>query len=208
MKNNLEESLLTTAAVAYGSKKIYDKFKKDKEKALKEYDLKSDKSKFSAYTENSFKSTHVIKGRPKGWLIMDSVNNKSFPMDLFQIDNMNFNTNKLKNFFHQNYGGSKRDLFLPWHYTVELVEQTPFVIQTRPLLYKSRIPNFENHITIMIIGDANIDIYNNTYYKAIAHQIINPYKLLPGVKLSNDSHIFNYQIGSNFDFKKLYKELM
>ncbi len=157
--------------------------------------------------ENRFKQTNIMKVRPKGWLIMDSWNNTSFPMDIFSIDTMKFNTEKLSKSFHQVYGGSVRDLFLPWHYIVELVNGKPFVIQTRPLMYRSNIPGFKNHYTIMIIGDANQDIYPGFLYKQMAHMIINPMKYMIGARVPSSKENFTFQLGKNFDQDKLLKEI-
>lgn len=165
------------------------------------------KFKYEQYVENAFKRTHVILGRPRGWLIMDSFNNPFFPLDIFTVDTMKFNTSRLQREFHKKYGGNVRDLFLPWHYTVEIVDENPFVVQTRPLMYKTPIPNYERHISVLIIGDSNRDIYSGKFYKQIAHNIINPYKVMPGVKMQNSKDDFTFKTGSNFNTTNLLKEL-
>ncbi len=160
-----------------------------------------------AYAENRFKRTNLMKSRPKGWLIADTWNNEAFPMDIFQIDTMKFNTSKLADWFHQKYGGSKRDLFLPWHYIVELVDSKPYVIQARPLMYRSNIPGFKDHYTILIIGDGNQDIYPGLFYKQMAHMCINPMKYMIGARIPNSKENFTLQTGSNFDLNKILKEM-
>jgi hypothetical protein len=157
--------------------------------------------------ENRFKQTNMIKTRPKGWLIMDSWNNKFFPTTLFSVDTMKFNTEKLARDFHQHYGGSVRDLFLPWHWTVELINGNPFVVQTRPPMYKSNIPGYQNYFTIMIIGDSNQDLYTGQFYKQIAHMIINPWKHIPSVRVPNSKENFTFWTGKNFYEDNLLKEL-
>ncbi len=157
--------------------------------------------------ENRFKQTETMKVRPKGWLIADSWNNEAFPMDIFSIDTMKFDTEKLAKYFHQKYGGSVRDLFLPWHYVVEIINGKPFVIQTRPIMYKSNIPGFKNHYTILLIGDGNQDIYPGVLYKQLAHMIINPMKHMIGARIPNSKENFTFQTGSNFDWNKLLKEM-
>ena len=174
-------------------------------KAINSYGAKS--WKYEQYLENSFKRTNVIQGRPNGWLIMDTYNNPYFPLDIFQYDTMKFNTSKIQLEFHKKYGGSVRDLFLPWHYTVEMVDEKPFVIQTRPLMYKTVIPGFERHISVMIIGDSSKDIYSGKFYKMMAHNIINPYKVLPGVKMSNSKETFEFWTKDRFNRDNLLKEL-
>ena len=160
-----------------------------------------------AYAENRFKQTGMMKLRPKGWLIMDSWNNEIFPMDIFAVDTMKFDTERLSREFHKVYGGSNRDLFLPWHWTIELVNGKPFVMQTRPILYKSNISGYKNHLTIMIIGDGNQDIYPGIFYKMMAHNIINPWKYMPGARMSNSKETFTFWTGENFDQNSLLKEL-
>jgi len=161
-----------------------------------------------AYTENRYKQTNLIKVRPKGWLIMDSWNNKVFPMDIFSVDTMKFDTPKLNKWFHQKYGGSPRDLFMPWHWTVELVSGQPVVVQTRPTMYKSGIPGYANHLTIMIIGDGNQDLYPGLFYKMMAHMIINPWKFIPSVRMSNQKDSFTFWTGKNFNKDYLFKEII
>jgi hypothetical protein len=160
-----------------------------------------------AFAENRFKKTNQMLSRPKGWLIADSWNNEAYPMDLFEIDTMKFNTEKLATWFHKTYGGSTRDLFLPWHWIMDLVNNKPFVIQTRPFFYKSNIPGFKNHFTILVIGNGDIDIYPGAFYKQMAHMLINPVKQLPGIRVNNSKENFTFQIGKNFDRNKLLKEM-
>jgi len=160
-----------------------------------------------AFAENRFKQTYMMKTRPKGWLIMDSFNNKIFPMDIFTIDTMKFDSERLTKEFHKNFGGSNRDLFLPWHWIIELINSKPFVIQTRPPMYKSNIPGFKNHFTIMIIGNSKEDIYPGMFYKQMAHMIINPWKYIPSVRVNNSKENFTFWTGDNFDQNKLLKEM-
>jgi len=162
---------------------------------------------YEQYRENSFKKNNALLTRPKGWLIMDSFNNPFFPINAFTVDTMKFNTSRLSIEFHKRYGGNVKDLFLPWHYTIEVVDEMPFVIQNRPLLYKTPIKGFNSHITIMIIGDSNIDMYNGKFYKQMAHNIINPYKSAPGIRMSNQRETFTFFTGSNFNKDNLFKEL-
>ncbi len=162
----------------------------------------------NTFGENRFKQTQMMKSRPTGWLIMDSKNNKMFPQDIFTIDTMQFNTEKLAKDFHQNYGGNSRDLFLPWHYTMDLVNNKPFVIQTRPIMYKSGIPGYQNYMVIMIIGDSNEDLYQGQFYKQIAHMIMNPLKFLPSVRMPNSKESIEFWTGKGFQQDLLLNELI
>lgn len=163
-------------------------------------------NKINSNNENAFKSNGVILGKPKGWLIIDSYNNKFFNSDIIQYDNMTFNTGKLKTELHKKYGGNIRDLFMPWHWTMDIVNEQPFVIQTRPPMYKSLIPGFERWNVICIIGDSENDIYSGKYYKQMAHNIMNPWNYIPGTKVAKTN--IEFMTGKNFDRNKLLKELI
>jgi len=154
--------------------------------------------------ENQYTRIHTID-KPKGWLIMDSVNNPFFPIDSIQYDTGDFDLARLRKYFHQIYGGKPNDLFLPWHYTIDVVNQTPYVINTRPFNYKTPIPNFEKHLSIMIIGNTKTDIYDLEFYKTIAHFIINPFRFLNGFQLTNQRKIFTFKTKENFDIDKLMR---
>ena len=161
---------------------------------------------YNQYIENSYKRNNIILQKPKGFIIMDTWNNKYYPMDVFMVDTMSFNTFKVKDVFHELYGGSKRDLFLPWHFTVELVNEFPFVINTRPFTYKSGFEGYEEYLTIMIIGDSNKDIYPGKFYKQIAHTIINQFFFMQQYHIHDHNEII-YWTGKNFKKTELEKEL-
>jgi len=159
---------------------------------------------YEQYMENSFKRTNMILTKPKGWIIMDSFNNKYFPVKEFEVDSLKFNSGKLKTYFTQHYGGNPRDLFLPWHYIVELVEgEQPFVMNTRPFNYKSGFKGYEQYLTIMIIGNSNNDIYPGRFYKQIAHMIMNPMAFMKGFFIPNESSRRLYWTGTNFKKEEL-----
>jgi len=158
------------------------------------------------YSENRFIRNNMILNKPKGIIIMDTWNNPTFPMELFQVDTMTFNTSRIQDYFHEYYGGSKRDLFLPWHYIVELVDEKPFIINTRPFSLKSGLKNYQEFLTILIIGDSNKDIYPGKFYKQIAHGIINQFFFFQQFRVIDSSKI-QYWTGKNFKKEELEKEL-
>jgi len=157
----------------------------------------------STERENYFHRS-FINDKPEGWVICDTFNNPFFPLDILPIDTANFDLEKIKYEFHRKYGGRPNDLYLPWHYTIDIVNDFPYIIQTRPFNYKTIIPLYEKKLFIMIIGDSNRDIYNSQFYKAIAHQIINPFKLIPGFYILNQRKDFEFFTGKNFDKDKLF----
>ena len=154
--------------------------------------------------ENNFLRQFIIQ-KPKGWLIFDSWNNPWFPLTVRDIDTAEFDMKLIRKYFHLEYGGKPNDLFLPWHYTIDIVNETPYVINTRPFNYKNLIPNYEEHLTIMLIGDSNRDIYNDSYYKVIANTIINPFRFLNGFYLLNQRKDFEFKTGRNFDIDRLFR---
>lgn len=162
---------------------------------------------YENYVENAFKYNFMNLGNPKGWVIMDSVNNPFWKMDIFSVDTMKFDTSKLADDFHEQYGGSKRDLFLPWHYIVEMVDEKPYVISTRPFMYRSLVPGYKDYLIIMIIGNSNLDIYPGKFYKQIANGIMNQFKYTKGYRLDPAPENITYFTGKNFRKNELEKEL-
>jgi len=140
---------------------------------------------------------------PKGWLIMDTFNNPFFPLDVIQVDTERFDLDKIKTDYHKYYGGKPDDLFLPWHYTIEYVQGRPYIINTRPFNYLSTIKSYEKHLSIMIIGDSNKDIYSPKFYQTIAN-LINPFRYMRGFYLSNQKNIFEFKTGENFNKNYLF----
>jgi hypothetical protein len=167
------------------------------------------KIKINDSVETSFKQTNIIRGTPKGILIIDSFNNDFFPLNLIDIDTSIFTLPNLKDQYHQEYkaGTPMTHLFMPWHYTVELAKRTYFATATRPLTYKSLLPGYENHIIICIQGNTYNDMYTHNMYKTIAHTIINPLKFIPSWKLKGKENITYHNIGPNFKINQLEKEL-
>lgn len=153
--------------------------------------------------ENNFLRQFVIQ-KPEGWLIFDSYNNPWFPLNVREIDTADFDLKTIRKYFHFDYGGKPNDLFLPWHYTIEIVNETPYIINTRPFNYQNIIPEYEKHLSVMIIGDSNKDIYNDNYYKCLS-TIINPFRFLNGFYLLNQRKDFTFKTGKNFDKDRLFK---
>jgi len=152
---------------------------------------------YAAERENHFNRNFIID-KPDGWIIMDTVNNPFFSIDILPYDTREFDLGKIKKEFHRKYGGKPNDLFLPWHYTIDLINETPYVINTRPFNYKTFIEGYEKHLIILLIGDSNQDVYPEIYYRTIADFIINPFKLLHGFYIYNNPSDFIFYTGKNF----------
>jgi len=164
------------------------------------------KYKYNISAEKEFKRTATFKRPPKGFIIFDSYNNEWFPLKLVTIDKVDFSLRIIKDEFHRDFGGSAmQELFMPWHYTVELISKNYNVISTRPIMYKSLIPGYEDYISICIVGDSNKDIYSPELYKVIAHTIMNPIHYIPGWRLNPDGNTEYHNLSKNFKVQQLEK---
>ena len=160
---------------------------------------------YNTTAETTFTRIATFKRKPLGIILMDSYNNKWFPLKRIQFDKTTSNLRTIKNEFHQNFLGMNNDLFLPWHYTVELIGKDYVTIVTRTLTYKSLIPEYNNYIVICIVGDSKKDMYTPKLYKTIAHSILNPLHYIPGWKLKQDGLAY-HNIGDSFMISQLEKE--
>ncbi|MFA7129165.1 MAG: hypothetical protein WC136_08355 [Sphaerochaeta sp.] len=159
--------------------------------------------KYNTTNEKEFKRNGTFKRKPKGIIIFDSYNNKWFPLETVKVDSVMFNTRTIRDEFHRNYGGnSKTEIFTPWHYSIEFVGKNYYCLQSRPITYKSLIPEYEDYITICIVGDSNADIYSPEIYKTIAHTIINPLHYLIGWHIKPDDTLY-HNLGKNFKIHQL-----
>lgn len=162
--------------------------------------------KYDISAEKEFKRVATFKKKPDGFIIFDSYNNEWFPLKSVTVDKVDFNLKSIKDEFHRKYGGSvMQEIFLPWHFSVEFISKNYYCINTRPIMYKSLIPGYENYISICIVGDSNLDIYSPEFYKVIAHTIMNPIHYIPGWKLDPDGYTKYHNLGSSFKENNLEK---
>lgn len=162
--------------------------------------------KYDISAEREFKRVASFKRPPKGFIIFDSYNNAWFPLKLITIDKVTFGLRVIKDEFHRTYGGSAmQEIFMPWHYNVELIGKNYYAVNTRPITYKSLIPGYEEYIAICITGDSNKDIYSPEIYKVIAHTIMNPLHYIQGWRLNPDGHTEYHNLSKNFRTQQLEK---
>jgi len=155
--------------------------------------------KYNISAEREFKRVATFKRPPEGFIIMDSYNNDFFPMKQVQIDSSIFNLKVVKDEFHRTYGGSNTsEIFMPFHYSIEMINKNYYVVNNRPIMYKSLIPDYENYISICIIGDTNKDLYSPELYKVMAHMIMNPLHYIQGWRLNPDGHTTYHNLGNHF----------
>lgn len=164
------------------------------------------KYKYDISAEKEFKRVATFKRKPDGFIIFDSYNNEWFPLKLVTVDKVDFNLRIIKDEFHRTYGGSAmQEIFMPWHYTVELISKNYYCVNTRPIMYKSLIPGYENYISICVVGNSDLDIYSPEFYKVIAHTIMNPIHYVPGWRLDPDGNTEYHNLGSGFKENNLEK---
>lgn len=156
--------------------------------------------------EKEFNKANLFRPRPKGVIIFDSYNNEFFPIDLIQIDKSDFNLKHYITEFRKKYGGSEsQDLYMPFHFSVELIGKQYFPIMTRPITYRSNVPGYEDYITICIMGDSKIDVYPHVLYKILAHTIINGIKYIPTFKMNLELDMTYHKLGDQFKIEQLKK---
>jgi len=163
------------------------------------------KYKYDLSAEKEFKRVAVMP-KPRGFIVFDSFNNEWFPLSTVTVDKTTFNLRLLKDEFHRTYGGSSyQELFMPFHYSVELIGKNYYCTSTRPINYKSLIPGYEEYISICIVGDSNLDIYSPDFYKVIAHTVMNPLHYIQGWRLNPADKTTFHNLGSGFKEKQLEK---
>jgi hypothetical protein len=162
--------------------------------------------KYNTTAEKEFKRVASFIRKPKGIILFDSYNNEWFPTKIVTFDTTEFNLRKVKDDFHRQYGGSSAsELFMPYHYFVEFIGKDYFPIQTRPIMYKSLIPGYEEYISVCIAGNSEEDIYPHQLYKMIAHLVLNSLHYIPGWKLNPESTIEYHNLGKQFKISQLEK---
>jgi len=124
--------------------------------------------------EKRFSTNGLFDTRPKGVIITDSWNNGVFKFEQTVIDTARPDWPRIWNEYLKKYSLIDRALFFPFHFVIDTINDLPQIITTRPLSYKSLFPDYEEWISVMIIGDSNRDVYTPRYYMMIADLIINP----------------------------------
>ena len=141
--------------------------------------------------------------RPKGFILTDSYNHFTFPIQPKpMIDTAKFDLREIYLRYRELYSESK-SIFLPWHFSCELIGSNYYIFNTRPLdlkfplnshdvinwkkeykiewnkitnlFFKTKPFNIEDAIHICIIGNTDLDIYTKTIYKSIATTCILPF---------------------------------
>lgn len=125
--------------------------------------------------ERKYIKTNTFNPNAKSIVIMDTRNNPEFPLADIIIDNAKYDSTVLLDEFRRVYGFSKMEIFLPWHFQVELIGRDYIIQNTRPVNYYSAFKDYKESICICIVGDSNKDIYMPDLYNKIANLCIKPF---------------------------------
>jgi hypothetical protein len=173
-------------------------------------------------SERSASSNYFSHLRPDHIIITDTFNHFLFPIPYPEIDKNRLDLFDIYQYFQTKYAQRKLK-YLPWHYTIELVQNKYVVYNTRPIDkifpinndtitddIKTKIDNINidintirNSIHIAIIGNTKKDVYTRNFYETLVELCIAPtlrlYKL--NKSLSNSVTLIN--IGDRFKFNLL-----
>ena len=173
--------------------------------------------------------------KPLGILVQDSFNNPFFPINpLPKIDTSKLDLLDLTRFFKEKYIRLKESqLFLPWHYCVEMVNDQYFVFNTRPINMKFPKKNihFLNHpiretwdsvtttfmennqfdiseaIHVCIIGDTKSDVYPRKIYESIGRICVAPICQYFRINRVMNQDIVGLNLGTRFQMPIITKFL-
>jgi hypothetical protein len=140
----------------------------------------------------------------KGFAIMDTYNNPSFPLTEILMDKSKFDSSVLIMEYRRVYGFTKSDIFMPWHFQVELVGREYIIQNTRPINYLSLFPEYRNRICICLVGDSTQDVYIPSLYTKIANLCIKPFTKSRVNQVKED---IIYKLDKSFSKHQLEKHL-
>lgn len=125
--------------------------------------------------ERRYFKSNTFMPNAKGFAIMDTYNNPSFPMTEILMDKSKFDSSTITMEYRRVYGFTKSDIFMPWHFQIELVGREYTIQNTRPVNYLSNMKGLEEMICICIVGDSHNDIYTPELYKKLVNLCIKPF---------------------------------
>ena len=125
--------------------------------------------------EQKFVKANVFDTVAQGFVIMDTMNNPQFPLADVLLDRTKFDSSTIINEYRKAYGMSKSEIFMPWHFQVELVNKDYVIQNTRPINYKTPFKDWNQYIVICVVGNSNEDVYMPDIYKKIANLCIKPF---------------------------------
>lgn len=155
--------------------------------------------------EKKYVKANIFDGPAFGFVIMDTLNNPEFPIAATILDKTKFDSTTILKEYRKVYRLTKMEIFMPWHFQVELVDRDYIIQNTRPINYKTPFKEFENYIIICLVGNSNEDVYMPDIYKKIANICIKPFSngRIEKVQIEN----IKFLTGKSFFKKELFKHL-
>lgn len=179
--------------------------------------------------ENSGNTLNKIV-RPQGIVIQDTWNNFIFPIQPKpRIDTSKFDIAEVFKRFREMYIDFP-SIYLPWHYMIEMVGNTYYVFNTRPIdmkfplnnqevldykhdfknkeiedFFTNKVFQVDNMIHICLVGDTNLDVYPQKLYKLIGTTCVSPFFRDMRINGSFDNRTFAFNIGPKFRFETVIK---
>jgi len=169
---------------------------------MQEYDL------LRMVSETKFIKSKKFETVPQGIYINDIFNfgdlslNTEENFDLFKNDSFNAYRTFRKRFTKQ--FKIDENSFLPYHYVAMYVDGEVHIVSTRPISYKTPIIDYEEYLTIAILGSAHVDIYVSEFYEQLAN-LINGLRYMRGY--SHETK-YNVVVGKELDDSYFHKELL
>lgn len=154
--------------------------------------------------EQKYVKSNTFDSVAKGFVIMDTLNNPMFPMNTILLDRTKFDSSDILIEYRRVYQMTKNEIFMPWHFQVELIGREYVIQNTRPVNYKTPFKEYQEHICICLVGDSSNDVYMPDIYRKIANICIKPFSR------SNVNQVpekINYLTGKSFLKQQLDKQL-
>jgi len=165
-------------------------------------------------------SGNRFRSKIEGFIIEDSVNNVTFPLDFPVLDTSKIMLGEVYKRF-KNFYVNGQDVVLPWHYVVEFYGHDYTVHATRPISHRfpiskvdairlmkerdqeymdSETEEFMIHrdnldmremVHILVIGDSTIDVYTTDIYRKIGQFIAGPLSRQNKISAMGNMHFLN-----------------
>ena len=154
--------------------------------------------------EQKYVKSNIFNPIAKGFVIMDTLNNPQFPLNTIILDRTKFDSSTILEEYRKVYNMSKMEIFMPWHFQVELVNRDYVIQNTRPINYQTPYKEWSEHIVICIVGDSTNDVYMPDIYKKIANICIKPFSRSLANQVPEKIH---YLTGKSFMKQQIDKQL-
>ena len=154
--------------------------------------------------EQKYVKSNCFDVMAKGFVVMDTLNNPKFPIDSIILDKTKFDSTTILKEYRKAYKMTKSEIFMPWHFQVELVDRDYVIQNTRPINYKTPFKEWEEYICICIVGNSDDDVYMPDIYKKIANICIKPFSRGNTNKVPE---VIKYLTGKSFMVQQMDKYL-